>query len=171
MLAPASSHSRFFGVWFWVTLVLLTLTISKQRHYALLLLPPTAGWLALRWPSFRTIHLSHAIAAVSSISLLASWMLYHQKDAAHARFLSRVSQILPHEGTLHVVGINSAIFDYQFGRHVENTDSAQLALLRAQPGDTVTIVQRRSDWDAEAFPIQPTLEADQGEWIRRHYLR
>lgn len=156
--------------WFVVGFVLLTLVVSKQRHYALLLLPPAAWILASRssWFRLRPFPLLAGIAAAAAIGLSTAFLV--DKDTANARFLSRTGGLPAPPGRSHAVGINSAVFDFHLGRHVDNTDSARHALARAQPGDTVTIVQKRSAWDARAPSPNARIQADDVTWIRRHYV-
>jgi len=150
-------------------LILLTLTVSKQRHYALMLLPPAAWCLAGLRSRFqpRPFPLLLGLSAAISMALCAG--IWFSEDAVNARFLKQASAATPRENTLHVVGINSAVFDLYFGRHVENIDSAAAALGRAGPGDSVTVVQKRDRWDAEQTGINPVSSGDDETWIRRHY--
>lgn len=155
--------------WFLVAFILLTLVVSKQRHYALLLLPPAAWILASRRPPFRPRPLP-LLAAISGTAALALALAFHlDADTAHARFLARAARTGSPPARSHVVGINSAVFDFHLGRHVDNTDSARHALSRALPGDTVTLIQKRDRRDAETLPREPLLQADDSTWIRRHY--
>ena len=65
----------FLFAWFVVSLVLLSVITTKQRHYALILLPPTAlavgYWLALLrlrrgFPSLRTMEIASAVLAIGA---------------------------------------------------------------------------------------------------------
>ncbi len=174
LLAPLLWKSRgtiprLPGVWIAVTLVLLTLTPSKQDHYALLLLPPAAWALAACIGSIKTFPAWSAAAALAIGAGLAMADGLSE-DAAHARFLRAARSHSTDAGTLHVVGINSAVFDFHLGRHVENTDSAASALRRAKAGDWVVVVQKARSWDAgESSPHPLLLEADDGVWLRRLY--
>ncbi len=166
---PATDpEKRVALTWFWVTFVLLTLTVSKQRHYALMLLPPACWWLSLRLPGihWKPRWLLPAAAAVAGLNLLVA---HFSVDAKHAAFLSEARQVTRDAATLHVVGINSARFDVHLGRHVENTDSLLHAYRRAEPGDAVFVVQKKNA-EAEASELPPPLlSADDENWIRRVY--
>ncbi len=158
--------------WLGTGLVLLTMTVSKQQHYALMLIPPAVWILSTRipderprWLQFRFLAPVFLLAGVTAgilISVLG-------EDGRHARFLQSAAPHLPDQGTLHVVGINSAKFDFHLGRHVDNLDSAQAALNRALPGDAVVVIQKRKYWDADASSFPAFSTADDDTWIRRLY--
>ena len=161
--------------WIWLVtgLILLTITVSKQQHYALMLIPPAAWILSTRVTErFATRGSFPLLAVICLVIGLSAGLLVHivGEDGKHARFLKHISAELPDQGTLHVVGINSATFDFHLGRHVDNLDSAQAALRRAQPGEAVVIVQKRKRWDAEDHPYPLLSQADDDTWIRRAYL-
>jgi len=160
--------ARIAATWFWATLLLLTFTVSKQRHYALMLLPPTCWWLGVRLWDWRpkTVHVVVA-AKLAAILILVLAMI--DPETRTARFLNRVRPRVAGANTLHVVGINSARFDFHLGRHVDNLDSAQAALTRANPGESVVVVQKQKYWDAENSSLTPTHSADDADWIRRVY--
>lgn len=131
-------------VWFLVTFFLLSVTSSKQAHYALLLLPPAALCMAgglfhktANWPWNRiAVVLAILFIAIECVSLQQDATLENQKFLRKAR-----AQIAP-GATLHVVGVNSAIFDWNLGRHVENTDDPDLAWRRAKSGDAVLEIRK-----------------------------
>lgn len=149
-------------VWFGVTFLLLTLTPSKQNHYVLMLLPP-AAWilspLALRKP---------LIPLVFGIALAGAAAEFRRSethpDALHSRFLSEIRPMTEGAPEIHVVGINSARFDFHLGRHVQNLDSARRALQQASPGDAVIIIQPRDRFDAEA--VSTPHDAGDAGWNR-----
>ena len=157
-------------VWFLTTFALLTLTVSKQNHYALMLMPP-AAWLVGDILSRHTLRIPIRSAVILlSIALLAE--LPRSRVEAHARnarFLNETRPLVQNAPILHVVGVNSARFDFHSGRHVDNTDSAREALGRAAPGEHILIVQRRKHFDADTWPREPESVADDPQWIRRHY--
>jgi 4-amino-4-deoxy-L-arabinose transferase-like glycosyltransferase len=154
------------AVWFAVTFVLLSLTASKQNHYALLLLPG-ALWLlgpllplrAARWL---------AVLAVAAGTVGDLWLSRTSADHAHARFLREVNPRIAEAESVYVTGINSARFDFHAGRHVLSVPDLSRALRRARAGDAVLVIQERGDVlppDAE-----PAVEAGDGKWIRALYL-
>jgi len=156
-------------VWFGVTFVLLTLTVSKQNHYALLLLPPGAWLLAGLLPaSFRLEKTALFLVILSLIGEGARYRL--DEHAAHLRFLREAAPRVAHADTLHVVGVNSAIFDFHLGRHVHNTDSLRRAYHRATPEDAVLVIQKRGQTE-ELPAAEPALDQSDQTWIRALYLR
>jgi len=159
-------------IWLGVGMTLLTLTISKQQHYALMLIPPAAWILSTRISPELPVWLKPRLLGPAALMIgLTSGLTTGSitADGHHARFLNSVSSSLPEEGILHVVGINSARFDFHLGRHVDNLDSAQAALTRANPGESVVVVQKQKYWDAENSSLTPTHSADDADWIRRVY--
>jgi len=167
---PDSPDRRPALTWFWVTFLLLTLTVSKQRHYALMLLPPACWWLSLRLSRIplRFRWMGGTAVVLISVNALTAWF---SEDALHARFLSRVEPNVLDAKTLHVVGINSARFDFHIGRHVENTDSTLHAYRRAEPGDVVVVVKQADQWEeSDELPL-PVLAKDEVSWIRRVYQK
>lgn len=174
LLRPVASDARRTPraplVWFSVTFVLLTLTPSKQNHYALMLLPP-AAWalgdaLSRRALTPRPAWLAAGLLLVATAEVPR---FFYERHSLNARFLREVRPLTKTAPTLHVVGINSAQFDFHLGRHVDNTDSAREALRRARPGDAVVVVQKREVFDAEAWPSLPLAESDGPRYIRRVY--
>lgn len=167
-LRKSSTFPRLPLVWFGVTFVLLTLTVSKQNHYALLLLPPGAWLLSSLLPStFRFP--KTAMAGLASLWLAGEAYRYHfDENALHMRFLREATPQAAEAGTLHVVGINSAVFDFHLGRHVHNTDSATHALRRARPEDAVLLIQKRARVDMERLPsgIPVDTVTDSRGWTR-----
>lgn len=157
------------AAWFTVTLLLLTLTTSKQNHYTLMLLPPSVWVLAPYAPRKNSllplITLTVLLAAGADIT-----RSLRDPDAAHARFLRDIRPLTDPAPALHVTGINSARFDFHLGRHVHNTDTATRALRQAAPHDAVVIIQPRHRTDLP--DPQPSLRsADDPRWIRRLLLK
>mgnify|MGYP000327234302 CR=1 FL=1 len=152
--------------WLCVTLVLLMVTVSKQRHYALLLMPPAAWLIGMRIQSHKIQESWVFISMATMIGLGIAGYEANTEDHLHAKFLKEARPFIQEAPTLHVVGINSAIFDFHLGRHVENTTDARAAYQRAEPGDAVIIIQpvRASLPDAE-----PLLSHSDGVWERTLY--
>lgn len=156
----------FIACWFWGSLLLLSLLPSKQAHYALLLLPPaallTARWLTHRFPAARA-RLQHGVPIGALLLLLGlhvyTFAIYPQQDR-HARlpaFLEDCRVQAADAPRIHVTGINSAIFDFYLGRHVENTETLQRAYAQAAPGDAIIQVRRNKNM-SDADRIQPTAQ-------------
>ena len=165
-----SSETRIPKVWFWVTFVLLTLTVSKQRHYALMLLPPACWWLAAHLPGWRPSR--NALGGLALLVLLGSCGMYwFGEQGQHSRFLEDVQQVSSNEGTLHVVGINSARFDFHLGRHVENTHSAQHAYDRAAAGDLIVVVRKSLSEQPPLPGREPLVDHSDSDWERVAYRK
>jgi len=156
-------------VWFGVTFALLTLTVSKQNHYALLLLPPGAWLLSGLIPAGFKLH-RWALCFVLLTLAVETARFAFDEEVSHQRFLREAAPRVAEAKTLHVVGINSAVFDFQLGRHVHNTDRFQEAYRRAHPGDAVLVIQKRDRID-ETPEDSSVLDHSDAEWIRRVYFR
>ncbi len=168
--SPLRSSASPDLLWLGLTLFLLTLPDSKQRHYALLLLPPACLLLGhfLQHRGLR-LHPPLLLAAALLLGLAEGIRTHLDPWKAHERFLHAARPLAAPAATLHVVGINSAFFDFQLGRHVENLDSAREALRRARPGEAVLLVQKRELLDI-APPPSPNLDASSSTWIRQVQL-
>jgi hypothetical protein len=166
----STPESKAAMIWFLVTFVLLTLTVSKQRHYALMLIPPACWWLSTWLISIR-IPKQGVWGATLVVVIIQVITFFLSSDSRHAGFLNRARPLVASADTLHVVGINSALFDFHLGRHVENTDSVQHAYDRAVPGDAVVMVQQADSWEESAGLPEPILEEDSVEWYRRVYVK
>ena len=156
--------------WFWVTFVLLTLTVSKQRHYALMLLPPACWWVGLTIKPI-TFSKKQIFAMITLLTLVKVSVFVVGEESKHQRFLKAAHLEVVDSTTLHVVGINSAVFDFHLGRHVENTDSVQVAYNRAKSGDAVVLVQKATSWEEPEGLPAPILEQDDDTWFRRMYKK
>lgn len=170
MTSPLERETAW--AWLLVTLGLLMLTLSKQRHYALLLVPPAAWLIGIRLQSHRIFAPKNLILTAGCIGLSTVLYTLQTEEYRNAAFLDTVRPRLEEAPTLHVVGINSAVFDFHLGRHVENTDDPMAAWNRAHPGDAVVWVFSRDSWEDPALPtIPPILSQDDDDWIRRCYVK
>lgn len=163
-------ESRTAWTWLAVTFLLLSLTVSKQRHYALLLIPPAAWVMALHLQPTLTKKHFRALLLLAGLISTGEWIgIRATDDYRNMRFLQAARPHTREAGLLHVVGINSAIFDFHLGRHVHNIDDPRLALRRAEDTDAVVVVMKRDHWqDPPADPV-PLLSDDDDTWIRRLY--
>jgi len=157
-------------VWFLLSFVLLTLTMSKQRHYALMLLPPAAWMLAGCLPPLRLNkkHIAALYTLAAGIALAGNFHVRLTPEWNDRQFLQAVARNLPADVTPHVVGMNSAIFDFHLGRHVENTDNPRVALARLRPGNAAVIVLKhrlKVDWE-----IKPDLDGSDSLTLRHYFL-
>ncbi|MGA0333293.1 MAG: ArnT family glycosyltransferase [Kiritimatiellia bacterium] len=168
----ASLERKTAWAWLLVTLVLLMLTVSKQRHYALLLLPAAAWLIGMRLQSRRIPALGIFLGLAATLSLGSVLHTLQSEDYLNADFLAQTRPRVRKAPTLHVVGINSAIFDFHLGRHVENTDDPLVAWNRAAPGDAVIVLAPRDSWQEPRLPpAAAEIERDDEFWIRRCYLK
>jgi len=165
-----SPDTRLAGFWFGVTLLLLTLTVSKQRHYGLLLMPPAAWLAALHLTRDRPLlSWKPATALALAAGLLPLPFYLTSEESRNTAFLEEARESVDNAPLLHVVGINSARFDFHLGRHVHNTDSVHTALRRAAPDDAIVVVKKQEHWTENDPATAPILEADDEYWIRRVY--
>lgn len=158
---------RLPWVWFATTFLLLSLTDSKQNHYTLMLLPPTV-WLLAGFAPRKHLGLLTALALCLG-SGADLWRNRTHADALHSRFLRSVRPHADSAGTLFVVGINSARFDFHLGRHVHNRESAAQTFREALSGDAVVVVQRRDRYDGGQ--IDTPHDAGDPDWQRFMLLR
>lgn len=155
--------------WLLVTLGLLMLTVSKQRHYALLMIPPAAWLIGMRIQSLQLPRPRTLLLICLLIALGESTYHYVSTDARNEHFLKEAAALTSGSPTLHVVGINSAIFDFNLGRHVENTEDPLLAIQRAGSGDAILLLRKR---DQGVPPAQPALlNRDDDRYYRRLYRK
>lgn len=154
-------------VWLFVTFILLTLTTSKQNHYVIMLLPPAVWILAAFAPRKSFIPLVCFLIILGIGGDI--WRNQTHEDALHSRFLRDIRPRVEQAPVLHVVGINSARFDYHLGRNVHNLDSARLAFRHARTGDAVIIIQPRVTYDS--IEVLSPHDASDQTWIRRLVLR
>ncbi|MEX2608127.1 MAG: glycosyltransferase family 39 protein [Kiritimatiellia bacterium] len=164
-------ESRTAWTWLAVTFILLSLTLSKQRHYALLLIPPAAWVMALHLQPVLTRRHFHLLLLLACSISAGEWVFIRTSDDyRNMRFLQNARPHIVDTGLLHVVGINSAIFDFHLGRHVHNIDDPQRAVQRAGRDDAVVVVMKRSQWRDSLPETPPARSDDDDHWIRRLYL-
>ena len=156
----------------WLTAVLAVLMAlpSKQEHYALLALPPAAllvGHLLprLRWPVW-------AFAPAALVVAAYVWFLYPRTNdlARVPAFMAAVRPGLDPDRNTHVVGIDSAIFEFYAGHVMHNIDSARAAWDRAAPGETILVIQSRKRLPAEDLPPAEPVRTDDNPrlWCREY---
>jgi len=170
-------------VWFGLVFVLLSILPSKQAHYTVLLLAPTAllaAVAALSWPRAARCFAEPAVARTAAI--LASLLLVLGLAYAHLvyprtqplaqlrDFTETARPELEQAPLVHVVGVNSAIFEFHVGQVVHNIDSARAALERARPGEAVLVIGDRERVDLPAVP-PPRLERAFGDTVYALYVK
>ncbi|MDF3127962.1 glycosyltransferase family 39 protein [Kiritimatiellaeota bacterium B1221] len=159
---------RTAWAWLLVTLFLLMITVSKQRHYALLLIPPAAWLIGMRIQSRKLPGSWIFISLAAMIGMGVAGYEANTDDSLHAEFLKKARAHVQDADTIHVVGINSAVFDFHLGRHVENTTDAIAAYQRAEPGDAIIIIQPLPASSPDAVPL---LSQSDGTWQRSLYRK
>lgn len=169
-IAPLEHRTAW--TWLVVTLILLVVTVSKQRHYALLMAPPAAWLIGMHIQDIKLPRLVWVFPLTLALSVLGSFITMQTHDYRNAAFLKQVESRVHGSPTLHVVGINSAVFDYHLGRHVENIDSAKRAWSRADPGDAIVVIQPRDSWEQNSLlEEKPALQNDSDSFRRRLYIK
>jgi 4-amino-4-deoxy-L-arabinose transferase-like glycosyltransferase len=155
--------------WLLVTLGLMMLTVSKQHHYALLMIPPAAWLIGMRIQSLPLPRPRYILLICLGLGIGETVYHFRSDDTRNASFLKQAAPLAIHAPTLHVVGINSAIFDFHLGRHVENIDDPAAAITRAKPDDLILLIQKR---DRTIVPPQtPVLADDDDRYYRRLYRK
>jgi 4-amino-4-deoxy-L-arabinose transferase-like glycosyltransferase len=141
----------FLFAWFVAGLVLLSLITTKQRHYALILLPPTAlavGWwltlLHLRrgFPSLRTMELACAALAVGAALYLGWWQPDHDDEGVVPGFMAEAERLAADSVEVWTSGNMPWCTEFYFGRPVQSMSSAPKAWRRMPPGGALVAIER-----------------------------
>ena len=161
--------SRFVSIWFLVTFLLLTVTPSKQAHYSVLLLAPACLMLGKFLHCFSGVRWGTLLmGALSALWLL---VLAPRVDSEYEipRFLARCETDIAKAEALHVVGINSAIFEFYTGRPVHNIDSLPKAWTRARSGDAILLIDDQQHKAIQASPRREFTESNLyfGLWLKK----
>jgi len=169
--------------WFAVVFLLLSILPSKQAHYTVLLLAPTAllaTVAAFGWPriaAWFTEPAAGRTAAILAALLLVlglgfAHLVYPRtQDLADVRaFVEAARTELDQAPLVHVVGVNSAIFEFHVGHVVHNIDSASAAFERAKPGEAILVIGKRDRVDLPATP-PPLRERERGNNVYALYVK
>lgn len=159
-------------IWLGVVFVLLTLLPSKQDHYALLALAPVALLLGYRlqriqWPVWTALPVAILVGVYA-------WVIYPRTNdlARVPRFLTDCAPLVSSAEVTHVVGINSAIFEFYYSKVVHNIDSPRAAYDRAAGGDPILIIQKHKQLPPDPIlPEEPVMEESGKDFRFMLYLK
>ena len=109
-----------------------------------------------------------------SSKIAYSYVIYPKTDGLNAtpKFLAEVRAQSAEAKTTHVVGINSAVFDFYLRRHVDNIDHTGKAHRRANPGDAIVSIEKSSKLTNETLPdAEPLIEREAGKYRYLFYRK
>ena len=141
----------FLFAWFIAGLVLLSLITTKQRHYALILLPPTAlaagWWLSLSYfrrglPSVRTMEILTVILSIAAACWLGWWQPNHDDEAIIPGFMHEAEQLTAGRGEIWTSGNMPWCTEFYFARAVQSMGSVQKAWQRVPAGGAMIAIER-----------------------------
>ena len=172
--------------WFAVAFVALSLTCSKQEHYALLLLPQSAlltgWWLGSRFakrPAWVHAWASRYLPAAVSVLMilgLTAYLFIPQKATRPrelvAQFAAEAQPYIEKAACVHVAGLRANQMEYYIGEKARPAASAVKAWAAAQPGDFLVVSDdpRRPE-PAEAVPAAPVLDMKIDSFQCRLYVK
>ncbi|HMP74867.1 MAG TPA: glycosyltransferase family 39 protein [Kiritimatiellia bacterium] len=170
--------ARFALVWFVVVFALLSLTPSKQIHYALLLVAPASlltGWYLGRarsrfvWVSRRFFALVFAIWVVHLSA--AFWLANREPRAALVGLLRAHGATLQSVDRVLLVGRHRGLIEFYAGRPILDMDSAREAWRHSRPGDLIVLNTRNAPLPEPPGPVHVLGEAGQGGLRSAIWLR
>jgi 4-amino-4-deoxy-L-arabinose transferase-like glycosyltransferase len=142
----------FVFSWFVVGLVLLSLITTKQRHYALILLPATSlavgWWLTLMgarrgFPKVRAMEIAAATLAVGAALWLGWWQPNHDDEAIIPGFMQEAEQLAAEcPGDIWTCGQIPWCTEFYFERRIESMRSVPKAWRRVPEGGALVAIQR-----------------------------
>jgi 4-amino-4-deoxy-L-arabinose transferase-like glycosyltransferase len=171
----------FLFAWFIAGLLLLSLISTKQRHYALILLPPTAlaagWWLSLVYlrrgfPSVRTMELLTVILSIAAAAWLAWWQPNHDDEAIIAGFMREAEQLTAGRDEVWTSGSMPWCTEFYFARPVQSMSSATKAWRRVPEGGAMIAIERGKP--LKGLPDvdgQLVLDQSRGDLRCRLYLK
>ena len=172
------AERSFVAGWFVSSFLLLSVIASKQSHYAVLLLP-VASILVGRWlaelrtaPVPRTLTLIAVVGAL--LTSIYAYGIYPRTEGLSKtpEFLSSLKKETHDARMIHVVGINSAVFDFYLGRHVHNIDHLGQAYQRAKPGDAIVAIKKHDTFVKGEIPTARAKRDEQtSEYRYLFYLK
>ena len=165
------SRLVFLLGWLGTSFLLLTLIPSKQAHYAVLLLPPAALVTGWHMQACSKRFVTGVVATVLALSLGYFYFVYPRVNGLSRvpDFLAAARSTTDEAPLVHVVGINSAVFDFYLGRHVHNIEDTAQAWKRARLGDAVVVIQR-TDRSID-IAVAPLREQRSGDYTLRLYTK
>lgn len=170
-----SASTKALLAWFAGVFLLLSLLPSKQAHYYMLLLAP-AALLAVTWEPLATWFTRRRIllAAVllAGLGVLYAHVIYPRTNplAGVRHFVEEARETIDEAPKVHVVGINSAIFEFHVGHIVHNIDSAKAAWDRAGKGDAVLVIGKAHKADLPK-DVEPLRLERTGEYVYALFLK
>ncbi|MFT5857179.1 MAG: 4-amino-4-deoxy-L-arabinose transferase-like glycosyltransferase, partial [Verrucomicrobiales bacterium] len=141
----------FLFAWFVVGLVLLSLITTKQRHYALILLPPTAlaaGWwmtlmLARRGiPKVRGVEIVCTLLALAASAYLGFFQPKKDDVGVIPGFMERAEALAAESGEVWTTGKMPWCTEFYFQRKVQSMGSVPKAWRRVPLGGAMVAIQQ-----------------------------
>lgn len=137
--------------WFIISFSLLSLITTKQRHYALILLPPTAVavaiWLVqlqLRkgFPSFKTMTGICAALAAAAVIWLAWWQPANENHGVIPGFMAEAEALCADRTEIWSGGEIPWCTEFYFKVEVESLKSVSKAWRNVPPGGSLIAIER-----------------------------
>ena len=137
--------------WFVAGFVLLSLITTKQRHYTLILLPPSAlavgMWLSLLrlrrgFPSVRAMEICTAVLAVGAAVWLGWWQPKNDDEAVIPGFLQEAERLTADRTEVWTSGKVPWCSEFYFERPVQAMGSVSKAWKRVPEGGALIAIQR-----------------------------
>lgn len=171
----ARPGQRWCLCWFLASLLVMSLTPSKQAHYTTLLLAPAAFILSAAFGQ----HLLHAarrawprrlVLALAAITLVVFWTLggvlheLAEPTRIVAAMVRQTARQCTPDTTVYMAGRRLNSMQYYLDRTVLRVDSLAEALAQGHPGDLVILAADASNPVLPPrLPVQPELSLRQGD--------
>ena len=183
---PMWKRRRHRGVayllaWFVAGFVLLSLITTKQRHYALILLPPTAlaaGWLLSLnhvrrgFPSVRTMEISTAVLAVGAAVWLGWWQPNHDDEAVVPGFMREAEILTEGREIVWTSGTMPWCSEFYFEKEIQSMSSVPKAWRRVPEGGAMIALERGKPLKGiDSVDGELVLDRSQGDVRCRLYLK
>ena len=177
---------KFLLCWFAVAFIALSLTRSKQEHYALLLLPQaallTGWWLGSRFskrPSWvrawASKYLPATVAVLMAVGSAAYLFIPQKIDQPRelvARFAQAAQPYVEKTARVHVAGLRASQMEFYIGPKARPANSATEAWAAARPGEClVDSGDPRQPVRADSIPVSPTLDLKIDSFECRLYIK
>lgn len=164
--------SGFLFAWFIVGLVLLSAITTKQRHYALILVPAVAlsvGYLLARlrlrhgFPSVRAMDLLTIAIAVGAAIWLGSWQPATEDEGVIPEFMDHAELQAADRGELWTTGKTPWCTEFYFDRPVRRMSSVTRAWERVPSGGSLVVIQRGKPLPGlDEIDAKPVLDRARG---------
>lgn len=177
---------KFLLCWFAVAFVALSLTTSKQEHYALLLLPQSAlltgWWLGSRFakrPAWVRLWASKRLpvaVAVLMVAGLIAFLFIPQKIARPRELVTRFAKVaqpyIEKTARVHVAGLRANQMEFYIGDKARQVTNAAEAWTSAQPGECLVVSDDpRRPVQADSIPVAPALDLKIDSFQCRLYVK